>query len=165
MCGPNTTCRRKSIGRSGALRPIIPWSLRPTPRRARRSPSRWASASSAGVASKAARARRGRLGSDEAQKWRESERPPVAPLFRAEHPVARVAEAGNDVAVVVEPLVDRRGPDFHVGMRFCQPFDPLGRGQKADEADALDHAPLEAIHRLKRRSIAATAELAVASIG
>ena len=42
---------RKSIGRSGVFRQTIRWSPRPTPRRAQRSPSRWALVSSAGVAS------------------------------------------------------------------------------------------------------------------
>jgi hypothetical protein len=78
---------------------------------------------------------------------RRTRRSNAALLFGAEHAIARVAEARNDIAVVVEPFINRRGPDLNLRMRFCQPFDPLGRGEKADEADVLHSAPLEAVDR------------------
>ena len=59
--------------------------------------------------------------------------------------VAGVAEARHDVAVVVEVLVDRGGPDRHVGMRAVQPRDALGRGEQADEADVLGAALLQPV--------------------
>ena len=49
--------------------------------------------------------------------------------------------------MLVEPFINRRGPDLHVGMRLGQPFDPLRRGEKADEADVLHPTPLEAVDR------------------
>src|SRR5581483_12054190 len=62
------------------------------------------------------------------------------PSLRPEHPVAGVAEAGQDVAVVVQPLVDRRGPDRHVGMLLLELRDALGGGEQADEADVAGAA-------------------------
>ena len=58
--------------------------------------------------------------------------------LRLEHPVAGVAEARRNIAVVVEPFVDRCGPRLHVGMDRDRARDPLGDGQQADEADVRD---------------------------
>ena len=74
-----------------------------------------------------------------------------AVLFRTEHAVPGVAQAGDDVAVLIELLVDRGGPDLDVGMGFGQPLDPFGRGEKADEPDILHPAPLEAVDGGDRR--------------
>ena len=78
--------------------------------------------------------------------------------LRAEQAVAGVAEAGHDVALLVEALVDRGGEDRHVRVDAVQLRDALGRGEQADELDLLGAALLEPL-------IAATAELPVASIG
>ena len=48
-CGPTTTCRRKSIARSGACRPTIRWWRRTTRARARSLPRRWVSGHAASV--------------------------------------------------------------------------------------------------------------------
>src|SRR6476619_19096 len=55
--------------------------------------------------------------------------------------VAGVTEAGDDVAVVVQPLVHRPGHhgDRHVqvGDGGLEPLDALGRGQQADGGDVV----------------------------
>ena len=56
-------------------------------------------------------------------------------LLRAVHPVAGVAQAGHDIAVLVEMAVDRGGPDRHVGMARLSRANALRRGEQADEAD------------------------------
>src|ERR1700722_10195223 len=56
-------------------------------------------------------------------------------LLRPEHPVAGVAEAGHDVAVVVQPLVDGGGPDRNVRMLLLKMRDAFGGGEQADETD------------------------------
>ena len=64
-----TTCRRKNTGRSGAWPPTIRWSRRTMPLPARRSPRRWAWASSAAASP------------DSLAEYRSSEnQPPGAPL-------------------------------------------------------------------------------------
>ena len=54
----------------------------------------------------------------------------------AVQPVARVAEARHDVALVVELLVERGGHDgdrdVEVAERLLQVVDTLGRGQEAE---------------------------------
>ena len=52
-----------------------------------------------------------------------------------EEPVAEVTEARHDVAVLVEPLVERRGEDTDVGVLGLHARDALGGGDDADEAD------------------------------
>jgi uracil phosphoribosyltransferase len=47
-------------------------------------------------------------------------------LLGAEHPVAGIAQARHDVAVIVEPLVDGGGPDRHVGMLDLIPSARVG---------------------------------------
>ena len=64
-------------------------------------------------------------------------------LLGAEHPVAGVAQPRHDIAVVVEPLVDRGGPDRHVRMLALELRDALRRRQKADEADVAGAARLQ----------------------
>jgi len=49
----------------------------------------------------------------------------LRPLFRAESPIAGVAQTGNDKSISVEVIVNRRGPKFHVRMDAAQPFDAL----------------------------------------
>src|SRR5262249_59396312 len=67
----------------------------------------------------------------------------------AENAIARIAQAGADVAGVVELAIDRRGGDVHVGVRFAQRLDALGRGDEADEVDALRTRALAPRDRLR----------------
>src|SRR5690242_6156604 len=62
------------------------------------------------------------------------------PLFGAEQPVAGVAEAGKDIAVIVEAAVDRGSDDRDLGKDPVEFLDALGRG---DEADKLDRPRLQ----------------------
>src|SRR6516164_3805235 len=78
-------------------------------------------------------------------------------LLRPEHAVAGVAQARQDVAVIVQTLVDGGGPDRHVGMLPLELRDAFGCGEQADEADVAGAARFQ-----ERR---AGAELPVASIG
>ena len=50
--------------------------------------------------------------------------------------VAGVAQAGHDVALLVEPAVERRAMDLDVGMRRLDRRDALRRGDQVDELDA-----------------------------
>ena len=59
---------------------------------------------------------------------------------------ALVPEEGEGESIV-ESFINRRGPDLDLGMRRGQPFDPLGRGEKTDEADVLHSTLLEAVDR------------------
>src|SRR5262245_39192030 len=75
----------------------------------------------------------------------------IARLLGAEQPVAGVAQPRDDVAVVVEVGVDRRGDDRHVGMRGVHLLDALGRGEQADVAQRLRAELLDAVDRGDRR--------------
>src|SRR5207247_10992744 len=75
-----------------------------------------------------------------------------------EQPVPRVPQPGEDIAVVVQLAVERRGEDGHVGVRPEHAPHPLGGRDQAEEAD-----PLGA--RVLRAFTASTAEPPVASIG
>src|SRR5215471_15485698 len=66
-------------------------------------------------------------------------------LLRAVHAVAGVAETGDDVAVAVEPLVDRSGPDVHVGMMRVKLLDTLRYGEQTEKPDVVAAALLEPI--------------------
>src|SRR6266851_9759961 len=72
-------------------------------------------------------------------------------LFRAEEAVAGVPEAGHDITVIVELVVDGGGKDRHVGMRGPEGHDALGRGDETDIFEGPDPAPLEAVQRGDRR--------------
>src|SRR5579883_1862190 len=50
-------------------------------------------------------------------------------------PVARVSQAGDDVPVVVEPLVHGGRVDVHIGVGLLHPTDPLGGGDEDEETD------------------------------
>ena len=81
-------------------------------------------------------------------------------LLGAEEAVAGVAEAGHDVAVVVEVVVDRAGVDAHVvAARSSDLGDALGR---RDEHEQLD---VPARPARAGTATAAAAEPPVASIG
>ena len=64
-------------------------------------------------------------------------------LLRAENAVARVAEAGDDVAVLVEMIIECAGVDVDVGVLLLNGLDAFGSGDEHHERDvlaaALDH--------------------------
>ena len=76
----------------------------------------------------------------------------------SEHAVARIAETRHDVAVVVEPLVDRAGNDPDRGMFRAHVLDAGRRGDDAEQR--ASRAP-----RSANTSSAAAPECPVASIG
>ena len=79
-------------------------------------------------------------------------------LLRAEQPVAGVAEAGADVAVLVQAAVDRGGEHRHVGMVRGERAQPSGAAIRQTKRIRVAPASLS-------RVTAAMAELPVASIG
>src|SRR5215217_4827696 len=72
-------------------------------------------------------------------------------LFGPVHPVAGIAETRHDIAVIIEPLVDRRGPDVHLRMMAVEFLDAFGRGEQARHADAFRTGFLEPVNRRYRR--------------
>ena len=79
-------------------------------------------------------------------------------LARAVGPVAGVAEAGDDIAVVVQHLVHRGRPDRDVGMRRAQDLAPGREASRQTKRMSVTPASFS-------RSIAAIAVWPVASIG
>ena len=76
-----------------------------------------------------------------------------ARLLRAEEPVAGVAEAGQDVPVLVQLAVERGGEDGDVGVRGVQAPDALGGGdQEAEKRRAGIRADLAAAARFLKLS-------------
>ena len=73
-------------------------------------------------------------------------------LFGSVEAVAGIAEAGNDVAVVVQIVVDGGGVDRDAGLGSLQPLDAFRRGQQADEADVPGAALLQFCDRGARRN-------------
>ena len=73
-------------------------------------------------------------------------------LFCAEDAVARVAEAGDDVAVLVEMIVERCDVDVHIRMLLLHHSHAL-RG--ADDAHELDVLAADFLHELHRGGRAA----------
>ena len=88
---------------------------------------------------------RGRQEDDDDERDRSPRRgPPASPaarrtwladLLRSVQPVACVAEAREDVALLVQAAVDRRDDDGDVGVVAVHARDPLGRRDERDEAD------------------------------
>src|SRR6187397_738464 len=69
------------------------------------------------------------------------------PLLGAEQAIARVAEARDDVALLVQALVDARRVDRHVGVARVEGLQALGAGQEADELDRARRRLLQPIDR------------------
>src|ERR1044072_6523472 len=80
--------------------------------------------------------------------WRR--RAPWLSLLRAVSAVAGVAEAGDDVAVVVELLVHRGGPDMDVRVGGAQRFGAGAGGEPSDEAHVGDADLLQPVDRSDR---------------
>src|SRR5688572_440551 len=75
---------------------------------------------------------------------------PALPQARPELAVAGVAQAGHDVALLVELPVERGAVDVDVGMRVGDGLDALRRGDEVDEADPLRAPALEHLDRGRR---------------
>src|SRR5579863_8050735 len=68
-------------------------------------------------------------------------------LSRPVRPVAGVTEARDDESIIIERLVDCRGPDRHVGMHAAHVLD-AGRGaDQRHQPDVLGAALLQTVHR------------------
>ena len=61
-------------------------------------------------------------------------------LARPKLPVSRVAQAGHDIRLLVQPFVQRRQMDRNIRMRGLQAVDAFRCGDKADELN-LGRAP------------------------
>ena len=72
-----------------------------------------------------------------------SAQPASAGLLRAEDTVARIAQTGQDVAVVIELAVNGGSKDLDVRMRCVQGVNALGHGQQAQKLDGFGLAFLE----------------------
>ena len=66
-------------------------------------------------------------------------------LFRAEDPVAGVAQTGNDVLVLVQTLVNRCDVDIHVRMGLLNGLNALGAADQAHQGDGLAAALLDEV--------------------
>src|SRR2546425_5869138 len=73
-------------------------------------------------------------------------------LARTELPVAGVAEAGHDIALVVEALVERGDMDRNIGVRARKGAHSFGCGDDADVLDPLRAPLLQDVDSLGRRS-------------
>ena len=71
-------------------------------------------------------------------------------LLRAVGTVAGVTETRNDVGIVIEGLVDGRGPYRHVGMDAAQALERGRYRNQTDEADVAGAALLEPVDRGNR---------------
>src|SRR2546430_11956148 len=76
----------------------------------------------------------------------------VAPLARPEQPVPRIAQSRQDVAVLVQLAVQRRGEDRDVGVVLQHAARAFGRRDEAEEADALRAGVLERAHGVHGRA-------------
>lgn len=75
---------------------------------------------------------------------------PLKHFTRPEIAVTCVAEAGHDVAAVVEALIDSASEDRHIGVMGMECLHTGGRGEHADEAQARGPAGLELAGGLHR---------------
>ena len=73
-------------------------------------------------------------------------------LLGAENAVAGVAQAGDDVAVLVEVIVERASVDVDVGELLLNGLDALGSGDEHHERDVLAAALLHFADGLARRA-------------
>src|SRR3989441_5481235 len=76
----------------------------------------------------------------------------AAALPGAEQAIARVPQPRQDVAVVIELAVERGGEDGDVGVGLEQVTHAVGRGDEAEEADALGAGVLERVYGVRRRA-------------
>src|SRR3990167_3340118 len=72
-------------------------------------------------------------------------------LFGPEETVARIAEPGNNIPVIVEFCIDRGREHRHAGLNLGEGPGALFRAQNADEFDSLRALLLQTIHSGDRR--------------
>src|SRR5215217_5040376 len=68
-------------------------------------------------------------------------------LLGAEHSVSGIAQAGHDIAVIIQPLVDSRGPDRDVRTLSLKSGNPFERREQADEPDVSGTSRFEQADR------------------
>src|SRR5207237_3556819 len=68
-------------------------------------------------------------------------------LLGAEHSVSGIAQAGNDIAVIIQPLVDSGGPDRDVRTLTLKSGNPFGGREQADEPDVSGTSRFEQADR------------------
>src|SRR5256884_4066985 len=73
-------------------------------------------------------------------------------LSGAEQAIAGIPEPRQDVTVVVELAVERGGEDGDVGVGLEHATHALGRGDEAEEPDALGAGVLERVYGVRRRA-------------
>ena len=73
-------------------------------------------------------------------------------LFCAEDAVARVAEAGDDVAVLIELLIDCAAVKLNIGVLFGDELDALGSSNEDHELDVVAAALLQFRRSPRRQS-------------
>ena len=59
-------------------------------------------------------------------------------LLGAEDPVAGIAQTGDDVALLIQVIVQSTGIDIHVGVLLLQELDALGSGHEDHELATHD---------------------------
>ena len=67
-------------------------------------------------------------------------------LLSAENAVASIAQAGDDIAVVVELFIQSGTVDVHVGMIVLHALDAFGRGDDVHQLDVLDLVVLDELN-------------------
>ena len=72
-------------------------------------------------------------------------------LFCAEDAVARVAEAGDDVAVLIELLIDCAAVKLNIGVLFGDELDALGSSNEDHELDVVAAASFRRSPRRQSR--------------
>ena len=68
-------------------------------------------------------------------------------LFRPKYTVPSIAQAGQNVSVLVELTVNGSGVNRHIGVRLLQVVYSLGAGQQADEFDGLGLQLFQPVNR------------------
>jgi hypothetical protein len=68
-------------------------------------------------------------------------------LLGAEHSVSGIAQAGHDVAVIIQSLVDSCGPDRDVRTLTLKSGNPFGGRKQADEPNFSGTSRFEQIDR------------------
>ena len=58
-------------------------------------------------------------------------------LSGSEHPVSRISEAGYDVAMFIQLLIQSPGKNGYIGMSFLHSGDPFGSRQKTQHSQVI----------------------------
>jgi hypothetical protein len=68
-------------------------------------------------------------------------------LLGAEHSVSGIAQAGHDITVIIQPLVDSSSPDRDVRTLTVKSGNPFGGREQADEPDVSGTSRFEQADR------------------